>query len=30
VLSGRYRPRDGERLGILLSGANTAAVDFAS
>ena len=29
VLSGRYRPRDGERLGILSSGANTTAVDFA-
>lgn len=28
VLSGRYRPRKGERIAILLSGANTTAVDF--
>lgn len=28
VLSGRYRPRSGERVGLLLSGANTTAVDF--
>jgi threonine dehydratase len=28
VLSGRYLPRPGERLGILLSGANTTAVDL--
>lgn len=26
--SGRYRPRLGERIGVLLSGANTVAVDF--
>jgi len=28
VLSGRYRPRAGERVGILISGGNTVAVDF--
>lgn len=28
LLSGRYRPRPGERVGVLLSGANTKAVDF--
>jgi threonine dehydratase len=27
--SGRYRPREGERVGVLLSGGNTIAVDFA-
>jgi threonine dehydratase len=29
LLSGRYRPRPGERIGILVSGGNTTAVDFA-
>ena len=29
LLSGRYRSRSGERVGVLLSGANTIAVDFA-
>lgn len=29
LLSGRYRPRPGERLGILISGGNTTAVSFA-
>jgi len=28
LLSGRYRPRAGERVGILVSGGNTVAVDF--
>lgn len=28
LLSGRYRPRPGERVGVLLCGANTTAVDF--
>lgn len=28
LLSGRYRPRAGERVGVLLCGANTTAVDF--
>jgi threonine dehydratase len=28
LLSGRYRPRPNERIGILVSGANTTAVDF--
>ena len=28
LLSARYQPRDGERVGIVLSGANTTAVDF--
>jgi threonine dehydratase len=28
VASGRYRPRPGERVGILVSGGNTVAVDF--
>jgi len=28
LLSGRYRPRANERIGILVSGANTTAVDF--
>jgi threonine dehydratase len=28
LLSGRYRPRPDERVGILVSGANTTAVDF--
>ena len=30
VLSGRYTPRSGERVGIVISGANTTAVDFGS
>jgi len=28
LLSGRYRPDEGERVGVILSGANTTAVDF--
>jgi threonine dehydratase len=28
LLSGRYRPKDGERVGIVVSGGNTVAVDF--
>jgi threonine dehydratase len=28
VLSGRYRPEPGEHLGVVISGANTTAVDF--
>jgi threonine dehydratase len=28
LLSGRYRPRSGERVGVLVSGGNTVAVDF--
>jgi threonine dehydratase len=28
LLSGRYRPRAGERVGVLVCGANTTAVDF--
>ena len=28
LLSGKYRPHPGERVGVLLSGANTTAVDF--
>ena len=28
LLSGRYVPREGERVGVVLSGANTTAVDF--
>ena len=28
ILSGRYRPQSGERVGILVSGGNTVAVDF--
>jgi threonine dehydratase len=28
LLSGRYRPRSGERVGVLVSGGNTMAVDF--
>jgi threonine dehydratase len=28
LLSGRYTPRSGERVGLLVSGANTTAVDF--
>jgi len=28
LLSGRYRPRPGERVGVLVSGGNTVAVDF--
>ena len=28
LLSGRYRPQQGERVGILISGGNTVAVDF--
>jgi threonine dehydratase len=30
LLSGRYRPRPGERVAVLLCGANTTAVDFRS
>jgi threonine dehydratase len=29
LISGRYRPAPGERVGVLLSGGNTVAVDFA-
>jgi threonine dehydratase len=29
ILSGRYQPQSGERVGILVCGGNTAAVDFA-
>jgi threonine dehydratase len=29
LTSGRYRPRPGERVSIVLCGANTIAVDFA-
>ena len=29
ILSGRYQPQPGERIGILVSGGNTTAVDFA-
>jgi threonine dehydratase len=29
LASGKYRPRGGERVAVLLCGANTAAVDFA-
>ncbi len=28
LLSGRYRPRSGERVGVVVSGGNTVAVDF--
>jgi threonine dehydratase len=28
LLSGRYRPQPGERIAVLLCGANTTAVDF--
>jgi threonine dehydratase len=28
LLSGRYQPRPGERVGVLVCGGNTAAVDF--
>jgi threonine dehydratase len=28
LLSGRYQPRAGERVGVLLCGGNTSAVDF--
>ncbi len=28
LLSGRYRPAPGERVGVLVSGGNTVAVDF--
>ena len=28
LASGRYRPRDGERVGVLVCGGNTTAVDF--
>ena len=28
LLCGRYRPRPGERIGIVISGGNTVAVDF--
>jgi threonine dehydratase len=27
-LSGRYQPRPGERVGVVISGGNTTAVDF--
>jgi threonine dehydratase len=30
VLSGRYRPKRGERVGVIVSGGNTVAVDFGS
>ena len=30
LLSGRYRPESGERVGVLVCGANTTAVDFGS
>ena len=30
VLSGAYRPADGERVGVVVSGANTTAVNFSS
>jgi threonine dehydratase len=29
LLSGRYQPRSGERVGVVISGGNTTAVDFA-
>lgn len=29
LLSGRYQPQSGERIGVVVSGANTTAVDFA-
>ena len=29
LLSGRYQPKEGERVGVLVCGANTTAVDFA-
>jgi threonine dehydratase len=29
LLSGQYRPNDGERVGVLVCGGNTMAVDFA-
>jgi threonine dehydratase len=29
LLSARYRPQSGERVGVVVSGANTTAVDFA-
>jgi threonine dehydratase len=28
LLSGRYRPRNGERVGVVICGGNTMAVDF--
>jgi threonine dehydratase len=28
ILSGQYRPQDGERVGVLVCGGNTTAVDF--
>jgi len=28
LLGGGYRPRDGERVGVIISGGNTTAVDF--
>jgi threonine dehydratase len=28
ILSGAYRPADGERVGVVISGGNTAAVNF--
>jgi threonine dehydratase len=30
LLSGRYRPAAGERVGVLICGANTTAVNFES
>jgi threonine dehydratase len=30
LLSGRYQPKPGERVGVLLCGGNTTAVNFAS
>ena len=30
LLSGRYRPEAGRRVGVVLSGGNTTAVNFAS
>jgi threonine dehydratase len=30
LLSGRYRPASGERVGVLICGANTTAVNFES
>ena len=28
LISGRYQPRPGERVGVMVSGGNTTAVDF--
>ena len=30
LLSGAYRPREGERVGVVVCGGNTTAVDFGS